>query len=376
MNVEHDTGDFDVLVIGAGPAGAACAIHAASCGLYVGLVGQSRSRQRPGETLHPGIEPLFDQLGIGNEVRQAGWLRHTGHFVVDGVERFVAYGEDCSGPWRGFQAPTVELDEMLRRRARALGATNLEGWATKLLLESPPRGDESSARVVGVRVGTNAVRGRFLVDATGHARLVARTFGLSRRRLGPSRCVLWGYAEGAPVELERGPRFEVRRDGWLWRAQVSKARYAWVWSPTDGDRKCNEARLTALVGGRLVGRWRGADATSSRVECPAFENVLLTGDAAFSVSPLSAKGVLRAIMSGIMAAETAQSALRAGRTDLATGQVDGYCDWVADWFGAEADAVEAAHASFETRGVEVGLQVSPRVPLGPSPSDSLSARIL
>ena len=47
----------DVVVVGGGPAGAAAAIASAMRGLRVALCERSRpGRDRPGDTLHPGIE--------------------------------------------------------------------------------------------------------------------------------------------------------------------------------------------------------------------------------------------------------------------------------------------------------------------------------
>ena len=54
---------WDLLIIGAGPAGCAAAISARRRGLTVMMLEASAQPRRvPGETLHPGIEPLFARL--------------------------------------------------------------------------------------------------------------------------------------------------------------------------------------------------------------------------------------------------------------------------------------------------------------------------
>ena len=35
-------------------------------------------RDRPGETLHPGIEPLLETLGVAQQIREANFIRHDG----------------------------------------------------------------------------------------------------------------------------------------------------------------------------------------------------------------------------------------------------------------------------------------------------------
>src|SRR5262245_43905623 len=103
----------DVIVVGGGPAGAAAAITARNAGLRVTLIERdAEPRLRPGEALHPGIEPLLARLGVLDAVLAADFLRHEGYWVTWGAEEshFVAFGSDASGLWRGFQAwrPTFD----------------------------------------------------------------------------------------------------------------------------------------------------------------------------------------------------------------------------------------------------------------------------
>ncbi|CAA9514798.1 MAG: hypothetical protein AVDCRST_MAG67-3023, partial [uncultured Solirubrobacteraceae bacterium] len=65
--------DADVAIVGTGPAGAAAAIACARSGLRVALLERSRlPRERPGETLHPGVEAPLRELGVLERVLAAG----------------------------------------------------------------------------------------------------------------------------------------------------------------------------------------------------------------------------------------------------------------------------------------------------------------
>src|SRR3954469_25746264 len=120
--------EAEVVVLGAGPAGSAAAITAAAAGLRVVVVERERfPRPAPGESLHPGVQPLLRQLGVEEAVLAQRFLRHPGHVVRwGGPERFEPFGADASGAWQGFQAWRPTFDQILLDRARELGAAVLQ----------------------------------------------------------------------------------------------------------------------------------------------------------------------------------------------------------------------------------------------------------
>jgi flavin-dependent dehydrogenase len=277
----------DIVVVGAGPAGMAAAITAAQAGLrVVVLEATGGSHNRPGETLHPGVEPLFEQLGVVEAVRAASFLRHSGiHVVWNGPARFVSYGGDADGPWRGFQAWRSTLDAILQAHAVRLGVRlHRHARVTGLLC--------AADRIVGVLAGGRPVCGRWLVDAAGGGHWAARRAGLPIARLSPRLIASHGYVRRAGGET---PWFEADAEGWTWRAEVRPGLYQWtrLWF--------DSFRARDWIASQSQPKGRGADVTWRWVPDSAGPGYFLAGDAAAVLDPSSSHGVLRALLSGMLA---------------------------------------------------------------------------
>jgi 2-polyprenyl-6-methoxyphenol hydroxylase-like FAD-dependent oxidoreductase len=120
----------DADVGGGGPAGAA-AIARATRGLSAFICEREQAgRDRPGETVHPGIVPLLRQLGVGNRLEETIGARHAGIWIEwGGPRRFEAFGSDASGPWSGLQLWLADFDSLLLARARETGVEVRQGCA-------------------------------------------------------------------------------------------------------------------------------------------------------------------------------------------------------------------------------------------------------
>src|SRR5690349_9955143 len=94
----------DVVIIGAGPAGSAAAILCAQNNLSVVIVEREKfPREHPGETVHPGIEPLLKQLDILDKISSQSFLRYDGNWVNWGNQnQFISFGKDNTDQWKGY----------------------------------------------------------------------------------------------------------------------------------------------------------------------------------------------------------------------------------------------------------------------------------
>ena len=329
--------ESDVLIVGGGPAGATTAIVCAGAGLRVTLLtGEVGEYERPGETLHPGIEPLLTQLGVGEAFLSAGFLRHPGIRVSwNAPERYQPYGADTAGPWLGFQAWRADLDALLLRHARSCGAC--------VLLPAQARDPlREGDRIVGVAADRGVFRARFVVDASGSRHWLARRLGLPILLHSPPLIARYGYAEGDCPALNDTPSLAATNDGWLWMARVRPALTAWVRLSLSPGVRTPSAVPELLRDLRLCGPARGADVGWRQVVPAAGPGFFLVGDAAAIVDPTASHGVLRAIMSGMMAADHILKARV--RPEDEPRLVQHYTDWLHHWFRHDVTRLRELYA--------------------------------
>src|SRR2546430_11919294 len=92
----------DLAVVGGGPAGTAAAISATQAGLAVTLIERCPfPRHRPGETLHPGAEAIFRQLGVSDCVLAASAIRPRA-IAASWSRMHTVRPFGGNGAWRGY----------------------------------------------------------------------------------------------------------------------------------------------------------------------------------------------------------------------------------------------------------------------------------
>src|SRR6185436_1323105 len=148
----------DVLIVGAGPAGCAAAIRAASHGLTVALVERTRfPRDVPGEALHPDVDSVFHQLGVSEAVSDAGFIRYPGWMRERSGERTFVPFLGGVGFRFGYQAWRSTLDSILVAHAQraGVGVEQMTGRSEPIL---------SAGRVTGMHVAHRQLSCRYLID--------------------------------------------------------------------------------------------------------------------------------------------------------------------------------------------------------------------
>ena len=301
--------DTEVLIAGAGPAGASAALRLSQLGHDVLLVDRGEARrQHVGESLPSSIRAVLSTLG----------LELPSELVVRRPPTHLVYWGEMQGGRSWAEVPEQEssllvwrgpLDRFLRERAVSAGA--------RLALDSVSQVSRSKGEVE-VRTLAGAVhRSRFFIDATGRAGVLARSF--RRKERGFRTLALTGHFRTG--EHDPPTVIEAFEEGWVWTAPLANGlRDVTVMldAPEKGSNR--DALFTAALGrarnvsnlvsgAGLEGALRGIDATpyDSRRFCD--ESFLLAGDAASFLDPLSAHGVHKAMDGAILAAVAAHTIL-------------------------------------------------------------------
>jgi menaquinone-9 beta-reductase len=303
----------DVLVIGAGPAGSACAQRLARAGLSVLLADQHAfPRDKTcGDGLIPDAYAALRGLGVLDEVMTVAQpVRH--------VSCFAPRGGRVDVPGTMAVLPRRDLDHILVRAAERAGAVLLP----PARFEAPI---EEAGRVAGARLKIGdtpqPIRARWVVLATGAATQPMLAAGLCERRE-PSGVALRGYVHN---EAMRGRITTLQI---VWHSRLAGG-YGWIFPAPGGhfnigagltgsyaQRRHNLRALFAafcevhadardlVAGGTWSGELKGAPLRCSLDGARWTRPGLLgTGEVIGSTYAFTGEGIGKAMETGWLAAE-------------------------------------------------------------------------
>jgi geranylgeranyl reductase family protein len=334
------TPQTDVVVVGAGPAGAATAIVLAEHGLDVVVLDRG-SLPRPkicGEYLSPEAGRVLDRLGVLKAVDAAGAAAIHGMRITapDGTAITGHYRD--IGDWRPYRQHAMgvaraTLDGALVERVRALPLDLREhARVVDLLLED---GVVSGVRVADRDARVHDLRARLVVGADGRASVVAERLGC-RQPHALRRMALVTYVSGLENCRDLGEIFVDPPDYAILNpiapdrvnlALVVPLTHASRWSDRLDDFMAARVRQLPHLARRLAGATRVAPIRAlgplaHRVEQPNTGGVLLVGDAGGFYDPFTGEGVFTALRSAELAATTIVRALASG--DVSARALAGY----------------------------------------------------
>lgn len=275
--------DADLLVVGAGPSGLATAIHAAQQGLSVVVIDRQEGTldKACGEGLMPGA---VDQLhALGAAPRQA----HPFHGVVYIDGHHEAVGHFAKGTGLGVRR--LCLHESLAARAQTLGVRRLHRRAGLVTQ------DDQGVEVAGLRA-------RWLVAADGLRSPIRTQLGLERPSRRPARVGVRRHFAVAPrrplVEVHWSPHAEAYITP-VGPRSVGVAFLYFADRPPPRGTGCRFDQILAtfpdladwLAEAEPSSRVRGAGPFARRVHRRVAGRVLLVGDAAGYLDPLTGEGL-------------------------------------------------------------------------------------
>lgn len=326
-----------VIIIGAGPAGSSCAIQLLKSGAEVILLEKAIfPRHAPGETLHPGIEPLLKQLGVLDAVNNKGFIRHKGVFnLSDGKSIFTPYDEDEK--WQGFQLYREEFDLILLNQAIKLGAIFLSDSAPISLKLT------SQHQIESISTADQTFVGDFFIDATGKRAWLVNQLKIPLINYSPKRIAYYGYVEANDSIDFKNPKMIWDKEGWTWIAKITPNQLSWVRLDLYERHKRNKYWLPKeLCEFQAINRCKAVDVTWRMAKVVSDKNFFFLGDSAFILDPAASHGVLKAIMSGIMVSHLIIKSKNIKINDLHKI----YFDWLNLWFIKDKDELMKAYKKF------------------------------
>jgi flavin-dependent dehydrogenase len=338
--------DFDVIVVGGGPAGSTTSTLIAQQGYRVLLIEKSSEPTlKVGESLMPATYWTFERLGLLEKLRAS-------HFPTKSSVQFYSSDGRGSSPFyfsdhdphessQTWQVERSEFDHMMRQNAADQGVELNLGTTVKEVLFD-------GGRAVGVRVHatpgvTREVSSKVVVDATGQSALLARKLGIREVSSSLRHCAFFSHFEGMAPSSGRDQGATV-----IYHTQDKKS---WFWLIPLPNRR-SSAGVVGDVSYLVEGRRSSPQAIFEEELdlCPALKPLLqkakqsipvqvlrdfsykarevagdgwvLVGDAFGFIDPIYSSGVFLALKSGEMAADAICTGLE--NDDLSAQQLGSF----------------------------------------------------
>lgn len=211
----------DVLVIGGGPGGSTAATLLARRGHKVIMLEKARHpRFHIGESLLPMNLPVFERLGVLDQVRALGVYKAGADFEADNERGYNTYAFKRvlgHSPPHAFQVWRQDFDRMLFEHARGNGVEAREGHEVSQVDQAGPRESWLDVRADDGR--NYRVQARYVVDASGRDAFLAGRRKLRRKNPGHQSAAIFGHFRGAGYRQgEDAGNISIYNfdHGWMW----------------------------------------------------------------------------------------------------------------------------------------------------------------
>ncbi len=330
------TPNYDILIIGGGPAGSSTATILAEYGHRVLVLEREKfPRYHVGESLIPFTFGPLERLGMIPRMKKSHFMKkYSVSFVQPDGRRSQPFyfhtrydKETIAQTWQVLRS---EFDEMLLNNARDRGAEVREETAVTRLLK------DDSGRVIGVEVcgkdgRAESLFARLVIDASGKEAFASNREGW---RIGDpylNKVAVWTYYKGSKREpdIDEGATTIafVPEKGWFWHIPqhndmvsvglVAEGKYLTRGGVRDPEtmfqREIGENRWIQehLASGTCTGEYWLTSEYSRHSKYGASPGLLLVGDAFAFLDPVFSSGVMLALKSGVLAGDAVHAALQA-----------------------------------------------------------------
>ena len=339
---------FDVVIVGAGPSGSACAYWLARAGWSVCLVEKKQfPREKTcGDGLTPRAVHQLAQMGLETTVAANGHRYKGLRGFGFGASVEMNWPDHPVFPNYGYTITRFNLDGLVAEEAQREGATLLNGVEALELLDATDPVDGGLKGASGVLVkeketGTTApIRGRYLVVGDGQNSRLGRELGTTRNRAWPMGMALRGYYTSdrhdepwidSHLDI-RDPKGDVVPGyGWIFPLGDGRVNVGVGLLSTGGAWKgVNTTKLQEYFVAQTTDAWGLNDKTccgpptGGRLPMGLAlgphvgANTLTIGDAAGTVNPFNGEGIAYGYESGRLAAGALGEALLHDDSSLLT----------------------------------------------------------
>ena len=247
----------EIAIVGAGPSGCALACFLRQRGVKVIVFD---SGQKPdllvGESLIPAAVPLLQRLGIEDRIRAVSVLKPGATLMhVDGRRADFTFNRTRGKtPDYAYNVPRPAFDGILIERAKELGVKFVHERAR---MSTPP--DTDSIREISLsNASLEAAELRLdehpelLVDATGRARLFARTLKIESTRGQRDDVAYFAHFENCSYNTFPQGQIAITmlKQGWSWRIPQQNRLSLGVVIDRQAARRfgdTSQARLSAII---------------------------------------------------------------------------------------------------------------------------------